>query len=496
MSTASQGQMEEKKEEEPHEEAASLPEHKAREPRKIFLNPDQNGSLAQEFIALCENEYVGQPRLVEYAVDCLDRLESYMKTGSRLPDAEGVIGSVLIPGPSGVGKTLLAKLLAKVLTGHKRGFFFIPGQNYQERHALESLLGAPDGYIGSDKEPLLTQEKLDQPGFLALRERAYKALAPEEAEELADLEKMYKADMIKANALQKAVSKTADKSKLEDVRGQLVELQARLDTTINKVLAINPHIVYDPTRQVYPSVILCDEFEKAHEALQRFFLGALGDGAIENRRGDVIDFRGSIVLFTSNLCKDEIARFVAEQSGETFKLGFQTRPQNSSGANTGPTDDTELYRYVRDKAEKAFGVEFMGRLDEFILARMLVPEDIRTILDAKINAYLKYLVETFPIKLDITEPVVNFMFGRATRKRVEGARLLDKELKKYIYGPLDRLRLTGQIKEGDHVVVELPPRGKKQKRPTFAKMEYENGNGGKLLRVEYKKRRNHKPPTK
>ncbi|MBI4117929.1 MAG: ATP-dependent Clp protease ATP-binding subunit [Parcubacteria group bacterium] len=460
-----------------------------KEPKKLLLDLGKRGSLAEEFLALCHDRYIGQPRLVEFGAEALDDLESFMKSGERDEDANGVIASVLVPGPSGAGKTYIARLIAKVLTGRERGFFFIPGQNYQERHAVETLLHPPPGYIGSDNEPVLTQEKLDEPGFLHLRKKAIEALSTEDKAEHDRLQAEYQEFALKTQSLRNEVAKTRDQTRKRELLQELGELQPKIFKVIKEVEGITPHVIYDPNRFIYPSVVLGDEFEKGHDSLFKLFLGVLGDGVIVTRKDETVDFHGSIVVLTSNLCKEEIAQFVAVQSGEVVPMGFHRSVQGVS-----EQDDTELYRLVRDTAIKVFGPEFMGRLDELILARMLMPKEIREILESKLRAYQEHLASRFPIKLEIADEVIRFFYERSTRKRIEGARLVDKTLKQYLLRPIMKLRLTGQIKRGDHVVVELERKGKKHGRPVFYLMDY--GDEKPVITVEYKRRRNHKPQGK
>ncbi len=86
--------------------------------------------------------------------------------------AEKPIGSFLFSGPTGVGKTELAKQLAKVLGV---GFLRFDMSEYQERHTVSRLIGAPPGYVGFDRGGLLTEAIAKTPHAVLLLDEIEKA---------------------------------------------------------------------------------------------------------------------------------------------------------------------------------------------------------------------------------------------------------------------------------------------------------------------------------
>jgi len=89
-----------------------------------------------------------------------------------LRSAEKPIGSFLFSGPTGVGKTELAKQLAKVLGV---GFLRFDMSEYQERHTVSRLIGAPPGYVGFDRGGLLTEAIAKTPHAVLLLDEIEKA---------------------------------------------------------------------------------------------------------------------------------------------------------------------------------------------------------------------------------------------------------------------------------------------------------------------------------
>lgn len=112
---------------------------------------------------------VGQDRAVAAVAACFKRTA----VGLRRPNAP--IGSFLFAGPTGVGKTELARALADVLWGNRDRMIRFDMSEYMEEHTVSRLLGAPAGYVGHDEPGLLTQAVSDQPYSVVLVDEIEKA---------------------------------------------------------------------------------------------------------------------------------------------------------------------------------------------------------------------------------------------------------------------------------------------------------------------------------
>jgi ATP-dependent Clp protease ATP-binding subunit ClpA len=112
-------------------------------------------------------------RVVFGQSEAVHLLASAIKTSrAGLRSPERPIGSFLFTGPTGVGKTELAKQLAKVLG---IGFVRFDMSEYQERHTVSRLIGAPPGYVGFDRGGLLTEAAAKQPHAVLLLDEIEKA---------------------------------------------------------------------------------------------------------------------------------------------------------------------------------------------------------------------------------------------------------------------------------------------------------------------------------
>ncbi len=95
------------------------------------------------------------------------------RSRSGLSDPNRPIGSFLFLGPTGVGKTELAKALASFLFDEEKAFIRIDMSEYMEKHAVSRLIGAPPGYVGYDEGGVLTE---------AVRRRPYQVILFDEVE--------------------------------------------------------------------------------------------------------------------------------------------------------------------------------------------------------------------------------------------------------------------------------------------------------------------------
>jgi ATP-dependent Clp protease ATP-binding subunit ClpB len=112
---------------------------------------------------------VGQDEAVEAVANALRRA----RTG--LQDPNRPIGSFVFLGPTGVGKTELAKALAEFMFDDERAMVRLDMSEYQERHTVARLIGAPPGYVGYEEGGQLTEAVRRRPYSVVLLDEIEKA---------------------------------------------------------------------------------------------------------------------------------------------------------------------------------------------------------------------------------------------------------------------------------------------------------------------------------
>ena len=267
------------------------------------------------------------------------------RSRSGLGDPNRPIGSFLFLGPTGVGKTELAKALAERLFDDERNIVRLDMSEYGERHTVSRLVGAPPGYVG------------------------------------------YEAG------------------------GQLTE----------------------PVRRRPYSVVLFDEIEKAHDDVWNVLLQVLDDGRLTDGQGNLVDFKNTVIILTSNIGTDAAAAI----------------EQRTDVADEDKRDLIEVA--VMDEVKKRMRPELINRLDEKVVFHRLEREHMRGIVDIQLQRFVDRLAER-----DITATVADEakdVVIEAGWDPQYGARPLKRAITSLIANALAKRLLAGDFVGGDHVAI-------------------------------------------
>jgi ATP-dependent Clp protease ATP-binding subunit ClpB len=276
---------------------------------------------------------IGQAEAVAAVADAVRRARA------GIADPDRPTGSFLFLGPTGVGKTELAKALAEFLFDDERAMVRIDMSEYGEKHSVARLVGAPPGYVGYEEGGQLTE---------AVRRRPY-------------------------------------------------------------------------------SVILLDEVEKAHPDVFDVLLQVLDDGRLTDGQGRTVDFRNAILILTSNL-------------GSTLI--------------TDPTLTEEQRRdAVLATVRSQFKPEFLNRLDDIVVFHALTGPDLRAIVDIQLGALRRRLAER-RLELEVSEAARGWLAEHGYDP-IYGARPLRRLVQSAIGDRLAKALLSGEIRDGDTVQVDL-----------------------------------------
>ncbi len=290
------------------------------------------------------------------------------RSRAGIKDPKRPAGSFIFLGPSGVGKTELARTLAEFLFSDEEAMIRIDMSEYMEKHAVSRLVGSPPGYVGYDEGGQLTE---------AVRRKPY-------------------------------------------------------------------------------CVLLLDEIEKAHPDVFNILLQILEDGRLTDSQGRTVDFRNAIVIMTSNVGAQDIAR--------NAPLGFAVNDE------MGTTYD-EMKKKIMGDLKKVFRPEFLNRIDEVIVFHKLSRAEIKEIVDLLVGR-VKAQVAEHDLQLDLSEASKELLVDKGWDPSM-GARPLRRAIQRYIEDPLaDEVLKAGpdNIAPGTTVMVERDEKGDAEDVPLKLKL--------------------------
>ena len=180
-------------------------------------------------------------------------------------------------------------------------------------------------------------------------------------------------------------------------------------------------------------VILFDEVEKAHPDVFNVLLQVLDDGRLTDGQGRTVDFKNTVIILTSNLGSEHLAKAEGEEIDEV------TRHQ------------------VMEVVRASFRPEFLNRLDEVILFRRLSRANMAGIVDIQL-ARLRRLLEDRKIELKLDDAARRWL-ADAGYDPVYGARPLKRVIQRQLQNPLASLILEGEIRDGSVVNVSAGAKG-------------------------------------
>jgi ATP-dependent Clp protease ATP-binding subunit ClpC len=286
---------------------------------------------------------IGQEEAIHAIADAIRRARSGLK------DPRRPIGSFIFIGPSGVGKTELAKALAWFMFDDEDALLRIDMSEYREQHTASRLFGAPPGYVGYEEGGQLTE---------AVRRRPYR-------------------------------------------------------------------------------VILFDEIEKAHPEVWNALLQILDDGRMTDGQGNVVDFRNTILIMTSNLGTEYVRK------GGT--LGFLQQTETD--------EEREAHAKIEKALKETFRPEFLNRIDEVIIFSPLSVEEMEEIVELQMRE-IRERLSAFDIRIEMSEAARKWL-AETGYDPAFGARPLRRALQKYIESPLSIKLLNGDFSEGGEVYVDV-----------------------------------------
>ena len=285
---------------------------------------------------------VGQEEAITAVADAIRR------SRAGLQDARKPIGSFIFLGTTGVGKTELAKALAEFLFDDESMMTRIDMSEYQEKHSVSRLVGAPPGYVGYDEGGQLTE---------AVRRKPY-------------------------------------------------------------------------------SVVLFDEIEKSHPDVFNILLQVLDDGRLTDNKGRMVNFKNTIIIMTSNM------------GSQIIQENFESVNEQNVEAVTEKTK-VEVMNILKQNIRP----EFLNRIDEIIMFKPLMKNEIRGIIQIQLNGLCE-LLKSQGVQLEFSPFALDYLSEQGYDPQY-GARPLKRVIQKEIVNLLSKKIIAGEIDKEKKVVMDV-----------------------------------------
>lgn len=286
---------------------------------------------------------VGQHEAIESIADAVRR----SKAG--LQDTKRPIGSFIFLGTTGVGKTELAKALAEFLFNNENSMTRIDMSEYQERHAVSRLIGAPPGYVGYDEGGQLTE---------AVRRRPYSVILLDEIE---------KAHPDVFNILLQVL----DDGRLTDNKGRVVNFK---NTIIIMTSNMGSHIIQESFEKITDKnkdAVLAKTKLEVYELLKKSI------------RPEFLNRIDEVIMFEP-LTRDNVTEIVKIQFKQIQKHLLEQQ------VNIRITDEA-----VNWLAELGYDPQFGARPVKRVIQKQVLNELSKQILAGKINKDKEIILDVF-----------------------------------------------------------------------------------------------------
>ncbi|WP_373519116.1 ATP-dependent chaperone ClpB [Pricia sp.] len=284
---------------------------------------------------------VGQEEAIEAVSDAIRR------SRAGLQDAKRPIGSFLFLGTTGVGKTELAKTLAAYLFDDENALTRIDMSEYQERHSVSRLVGAPPGYVGYDEGGQLTE---------AVRRRPYSVVLLDEIE---------KAHPDTFNVLLQVLDEgrlTDNKGRVADFKNTIIIMTSNMGSHIIQEKFENSKDIFSATEAARVEVL-----DLLRKTIRPEFLNRIDD----------------IIMFTP-LSKNDITKIVKLQLDQLKKMIAKQH------ITIDATDEAIGYL-----AEKGYDPQYGARPIKRVIQKEVLNNLSKALLSGGISAESIVLIDSF-----------------------------------------------------------------------------------------------------
>lgn len=275
------------------------------------------------------NRVIGQDEAITAISDAI-RMQRAGLISEKRP-----IASFMFLGPTGTGKTELTKALSEFLFDDENAIIRFDMSEFQEKHSVMRLIGAPPSYVGYEEGGELTEQ---------VRRRPY-------------------------------------------------------------------------------SVVLFDEFEKAHPDISKLLLQVLDEGTLTDSQGNHVDFRNTLIIMTSNIGQD---------------IMLSDHPDKQK---------------IEALLKSTYPPEFINRIDDVVIFNKLSQKALRRIVDLRVKE-IQQRLDDRRIVLKLTDKAKDWLAQNGYEPQY-GARPLNRLIKRALLNPMSKMILTGDIRDNMEVTVHV-----------------------------------------
>jgi len=183
------------------------------------------------------------------------------------------------------------------------------------------------------------------------------------------------------------------------------------------------------------AVILLDEIEKAHPDVFNLLLQVFEDGRLTDSFARKVDFRNTIMIMTSNVG--------AELIRKAGSIGFKDQKEEITYQ--------EMKEKLLEEVKRTFKPEFLNRIDDIIVFKPLVKDELVKIIDIELRLVMERLKDQ-DIKLDVTKEAKDFLIEKGFDP-IFGARPLKRTIQRFVEDPLASEIISKRFKEGSTIKV-------------------------------------------
>jgi ATP-dependent Clp protease ATP-binding subunit ClpC len=333
--------------------------------------------------------------------------KSIRRARAGLKSPERPIANFIFAGPTGTGKTELAKVIASYFFGSLDSLIRLDMSEYMERHTVSKIIGSPPGYVGHSEGGRLTEQ----------------------------------------------------------------------------------------VRNLPYCVVLLDEIEKAHPDVYNIMLQIFDDGHLTDSKGRLVDFKNVLMILTTNvgavavtvlmsrdmdLTKELKELLITNSPKESEKTNSENSRVDSLQMDQGidlqnwvtPFEDASLYaaveydpnwsndqKYatlymtVKNALRKVFRPEFLNRLDEIIIFRLLSLDEVGKIATLMLSKLAEAMLSRKGLYFEFTRTLLKQLVFFGYDKDY-GARPLRRVITNYIEDPIADKVLKGDVTSGDYFLVD------------------------------------------